>query len=174
MQLLTPKQVAARLSVSPRTVYAWIAEGRLVTVRLSERVTRVPEEAVDALVREALTPAGAHIFASEPSTAYGTSSVDATDALTVRIQAVRTEILAAAAADLVANVRLFGSVARGDARAESDLDLLVDPLPGCTIFNLTGFRITMEGLLGVSVDVVPARSLKADIAKGVLAEAKPL
>ena len=57
MQLLTPKQVASRLSVSPRTVYGWIAEGRLASVRLSERVTRVPEDAVDAMVRTALSPA---------------------------------------------------------------------------------------------------------------------
>lgn len=47
--LLTPREVARRLSVSPRTVYLWISEGRLPAVRLSERCTRVPASAVDEL-----------------------------------------------------------------------------------------------------------------------------
>ena len=54
------------------------------------------------------------------------------------------------------------------------MDLLVDPLPGCTLFDLTGFRLEMEELLGVSVDVVPARSLDSEIAERVLAEAEVL
>jgi excisionase family DNA binding protein len=47
--LLTPREVARRLSVSPRTVYLWIGEGRLPAVRLSQRCTRVPASAVDEL-----------------------------------------------------------------------------------------------------------------------------
>lgn len=186
MQLLTPREVAARLSVSPRTVYSWIAEGRLASVRLSERVTRVPEDAVEAMVRAALIPpmtserhsaacnAEPSIIAAEPTAAYGLAAVEAPGVLMVRIQAARADILAAAARDRLQNVRVFGSVARGDATADSDIDMLVDPLPGCTLFNLTGFRLAMEGLLGAPVDVVPARSLNADIAQRVLAEAKPL
>ena len=194
MQLLTPKDVAARLAVSPRTVYSWIAEGRLPAVRLSERVTRVPEEAVDALVRTAMRPAtasaplsaqqladqpteqgaGQPLIAAESSTAYGSAVMDLSATMMDRIQAARAEILAAAAEDRLENVRVFGSIVRGDATAESDVDLLVDPLPGCTLFNLTGFRMAVEELLGASVDVTPARSMKSGIAEGVLAEAKPL
>lgn len=48
--LLTPREVARRLSVSLRTVYLWIGSGRLPSVRLSERCTRVPASAVDELV----------------------------------------------------------------------------------------------------------------------------
>jgi excisionase family DNA binding protein len=57
--LLTPRQVAERLAVSARTVYLWIEQGRLPAVRLSERITRVPVEAVDELIERA-TDAGAH------------------------------------------------------------------------------------------------------------------
>ena len=186
MQLLTPKEVASRLSVSPRTVYGWIAEGRLASVRLSERVTRVPEDAVDAMVRTALNPAKAaasvlqpsttdsSFIAAEPTVAYGPAAVSTSKALMALIHAARAEILAAAAENRLENVRVFGSVARGDAIDESDVDLLVDPLPGCTLFDLTGFRIAVEELLSIPVDVVPARSLNADIAKRVHAEAKLL
>jgi len=186
LQLLTPKEVASRLSVSPRTVYGWIAEGRLASVRLSERVTRVPEDAVEAMVRTALSPAkaaapvsqagttGSSFIAAEPTVAYGPAAVSTSEARMALMHAARAEILAAAAKNQLENVRVFGSVARGDAISQSDVDILVDPLPGCTLFDLTGFRLAMEELLGVAVDVVPARSLNADIAKRVFAEAKLL
>lgn len=48
--LLTPREVARRLSVSVRTVYSWIREGRVPSVRLSERCTRVPARAVEVLM----------------------------------------------------------------------------------------------------------------------------
>ncbi len=51
--LLTPREVAHRLSVSPRTVYTWIESGTLGSVRLSERCTRVPASEVERMVREA-------------------------------------------------------------------------------------------------------------------------
>lgn len=56
-RMLTPRQVADQLAVSTRTVYLWIDEGRLPAVRLSERVTRVPSQAVDALVAASTRPA---------------------------------------------------------------------------------------------------------------------
>jgi excisionase family DNA binding protein len=49
-RLLTPREVAARLNVSVRTVYLWIESGRLSVVRLSARCTRVPESALDVLL----------------------------------------------------------------------------------------------------------------------------
>ncbi len=55
--LLTPKQAAQRLSVSPRTVYLWLEQGRLEHVRLSERVTRIPEAAVDEMIASGLVAA---------------------------------------------------------------------------------------------------------------------
>jgi hypothetical protein len=69
------------------------------------------------------------------------------------------------------NVRLFGSVARGDDGPESDIDLLVDLGPRVGLFALGKMRSEAERLLGTTVDVVPANSLKPDVAERVLAEA---
>ena len=179
MLLLTPKEVARRLSVSPRTVYSWIAEGRLPAVHLSERITRVPEDAVDAFVEQSLATAPASLdagplVAAESTAMYAaTTSVDA-DAMSARVYSHRDEILAAAEDNSLVNIRLFGSVVRGEASASSDVDMLVDPLPGCTLLNLTGFRLAVEDILGVAVDVVPARSVRPQIVQRVMAEARPL
>jgi uncharacterized protein len=51
------------------------------------------------------------------------------------------------------NPRVFGSVVRGTDREDSDLDLLVDALPGATLFDLGGLQIELEELLGVPVDL---------------------
>ncbi len=72
------------------------------------------------------------------------------------------------------NVRLFGSVARGDDGPDSDIDLLVDVAPEVGLFALGKMRSEAERILGGSVDVVPANSLKPDVAQRVLAEAVPL
>ncbi len=72
------------------------------------------------------------------------------------------------------NVRLFGSVARGDDGPDSDVDLLVDLGPGAGLFALGQMRSAAERILGNSVDIVPANSLKPEIAHRVLAEAFPL
>ncbi len=74
----------------------------------------------------------------------------------------------------VANLRIFGSVARGDDDETSDVDLLVDPLPGLTLFKLGGLQSELETLLGVPVDVVLANGLHRRIRGRVLAEAKAL
>lgn len=60
----------------------------------------------------------------------------------------------------VAHVRVFGSVARGEDDRDSDVDILVDPEPGATIFDLTALALELEALLGVRVDVVSSRGLK--------------
>jgi len=72
------------------------------------------------------------------------------------------------------NIRLFGSVARGDDRPDSDIDLLVDLAPSVGLFALGRMRTQAERILGASVDVVPANSLKPDVAERALAEAIPL
>lgn len=69
------------------------------------------------------------------------------------------------------NVRLFGSVARGDDGPQSDIDLLVDIEPGVGLFALGRMRSEAERILRSSVDIVPANSLKPDVAERVLAEA---
>ena len=73
-----------------------------------------------------------------------------------------------------ANPRVFGSVPRGTDREDSDLDLLVFALPGVTLFDLSGLRIALEALLGVSVDIRTPGELAPKIRARVHAEAGPV
>jgi predicted nucleotidyltransferase len=86
----------------------------------------------------------------------------------------RTAVHAAAARYRLANPRVFGSTARGADTAASDLDLLVDPLPNATLFDLGGFQDEMEELLGIAVDVRTPGDLPTPIRARVLQEAKPI
>ncbi len=73
-----------------------------------------------------------------------------------------------------ANPRVFGSVLHGTDQEGSDLDLLVDALPGATLFDLGGLQVELESLLGVSVEVLTPTDLPAKFRAEVLAEAKPV
>lgn len=78
---------------------------------------------------------------------------------TLRTQ-YRDRILALAAANKATNVRVFGSVARGDAREDSDVDFLVTFAPDASLFDIAGLYADLEDLLGRHVDVVPDDSIK--------------
>jgi predicted nucleotidyltransferase len=72
------------------------------------------------------------------------------------------------------NPRIFGSAARGSDREGSDLDLLVDPLPGMSLFDIGGIIEELENLLGVPVDVVTPNGVGAGISEWVLSDLRPL
>lgn len=74
-----------------------------------------------------------------------------------RLRAVRAQILRSAEERKLSHVRVFGSVARGAARTDSDVDLLVHPAADASVFDLAGFMSEVEELLGVDVDVVSDR-----------------
>jgi len=84
------------------------------------------------------------------------------------------EILRIAARHGAKNIRVFGSVARGDADAASDVDVLVDMEPGRSLLDMGGLLMDLQDLLGCSVDVVTERGLRPRIRDRVLAEAVPL
>jgi predicted nucleotidyltransferase len=71
------------------------------------------------------------------------------------------------------NVRVFGSVARGDNGENSDVDFLVEFEMGRTLLDLIGLKLDLQDLLGATVDVVTPNSLRY-IRERVLAEAQPL
>ena len=73
-----------------------------------------------------------------------------------------------------ANPRVFGSVARGEDRADSDLDILVDALPGSTLFSLGGLQDALEVLLDVTVDVVTSEGLRPELRDRILSEARAI
>lgn len=72
----------------------------------------------------------------------------------------RTAILDLAQRHGARNVRVFGSVARGENTERSDVDFLVDMEPGRTLFDLAGFVADLQDLLGLRVDVVTPGGLK--------------
>jgi predicted nucleotidyltransferase len=84
------------------------------------------------------------------------------------------EIRRLAAAHGVVRVRVFGSRARGEASAASDLDLLVDLAPERDLLDLIAFKLDVEDLLGHHVDVLTEAALSPYLREGVLAEARPL
>jgi len=86
----------------------------------------------------------------------------------------RDEILSIAEAHKASNVRVFGSVARGEDEPSSDIDLLVDLAPDADLLDLAGLNVDLERLLGHAVDVVPARMLKPRVAPSALADAVAL
>ena len=86
----------------------------------------------------------------------------------------REEILGICAKHGACNVRVFGSVARGEADEQSDIDLLVDMEPGRSLLDMGGLLMDLQALLGHKVDVVTERGLKPRIRERVLAEAVAL
>ncbi|MGK9051987.1 nucleotidyltransferase family protein [Neorhizobium petrolearium] len=70
-----------------------------------------------------------------------------------------------------ANPRVFGSVARGEDGPGSDIDILVDALPGATLFDLGGLQDTLETLLQVKVDLVTSGGIRKSMRERILSEA---
>lgn len=90
------------------------------------------------------------------------------------LRARRDEILRVATRRGARHVRIFGSVARGDADERSDIDFLVDLEQGRSLLDLGGLLMDLQALLGRPVDIVTERGLKARIRDRVLEEAVPL
>lgn len=94
--------------------------------------------------------------------------------VTRRLEEQRDSVIAVIAAYGGSNVRVFGSVARGEASSESDLDLLVD-LPARTgVLTLGRIAAQIERLVDMQTDIVPVHALRPEIARRILAEAVPL
>ena len=87
------------------------------------------------------------------------------------LRARRQEIYAIANKHGVSDVRVFGSVARGEADDDSDLDLIVTPGPKTSLWTLSGFAIDIEDLLRVFTQVVTPNGIKARMRERVLTEA---
>ena len=86
----------------------------------------------------------------------------------------RKEILRLAESYGAKNIRVFGSVARGEADPDSDVDFLVELEPGRSLLDLGGLLMDLQGLLRCDVDVVTVSGLRQRIRQRVLQEAVPL
>ncbi len=90
------------------------------------------------------------------------------------LQSKRDEVLRLATLHGARNLRVFGSIARGDAGATSDVDLLVDMEPGRSLLDMGGLLMDLQDLLGCDVDIVTENGLRPRIRDRVLDEAVPL
>ena len=86
----------------------------------------------------------------------------------------RADILSLAAKHGAANVRIFSSVVRGEARPDSDVDFLVDMAPDRSLLDRIGLIQDLEDLLGRKVDVVTETTLHWFIREAVFKQAMPL
>ena len=86
----------------------------------------------------------------------------------------RSRILEIAEKRGARNVRVFGSIARGEQRSDSDIDILVDFQPGRSLLDLTGLWLDLEEALGSKVDVVSSRGLKPRVERDIMRDAIPL
>jgi uncharacterized protein len=81
----------------------------------------------------------------------------------MRVRRRRRDLVATAAAHGVSGLRVFGSVARGEDRPDSDVDLVADLPAGMSLFGLTRLQAELEAIVGTRVDLVPAADLKPDV-----------
>ena len=105
-----------------------------------------------------------------------TRTADATSALRPSrvLASHRVDVLELARAHGATNVRVFGSVARGDDTTASDADLLVDFAPRTSLLSVIGLEQSLTDEFGIRVDVGPAYALREDIRDRVLAETRAL
>jgi predicted nucleotidyltransferase len=95
-------------------------------------------------------------------------------AMSSLVQQYRAEILALAVRHGARNVRVFGSLARGEGREDSDLDLLVTLAEDRSLLDLVGLKQDVEDLIHRPVDVVTEQALSPYLRERVLSEAVPL
>lgn len=114
----------------------------------------------------------------QPPEAWGTDGLGPSSEQAMGIDQIlkarREEILVIAARHGARNIRVFGSVARGEARPDSDVDFLIELERGRSLLDHAGLLVDLEELLGRKVDVVTERGLRPRIRDRVLSEAVPL
>ena len=89
------------------------------------------------------------------------------------LQSKRTEILALAAKHGASNVRLFGSVVRGEDQDDSDVDFLVDMQETRSLYDLIGLQQDLEMSIGRKVDVLTPNGINPYLKERILGEAAP-
>jgi uncharacterized protein len=106
----------------------------------------------------------------KPDFGVGKEDVKPSEALALNRAAIRHVVESHRAR----NARVFGSVLRGQDTDGSDLDLLVDPTPETTLFDISAIRVELRKLLGVPVEVLTPNGLPDKFRAAVLAEGSPV
>jgi len=149
-------ELRARASTSLRDAVGQAADRGLTQVQIAKAIGRSQPE-VSRLIK-----------------AYRAARFRPTSPLGSILTLHREQILAIAHKYKASNVRVFGSVARGEDDENSDVDILVDLAPGADLLDLAALDIELEQLLGRKVDIVPARLLKPQVAATALTDALQL
>jgi predicted nucleotidyltransferase/DNA-binding XRE family transcriptional regulator len=158
---LTQSELAARAGTSQPAVARYEAETAIPTIPTLERLLAVCGRQLRiSTSREASAP---------PSSIRGRTGEQA-----ALLRRERKRLLAAAQSHGARNIRVFGSVARGDPRPDSDIDLLVEFATGRTLLDLAGFKNDASEILGQEVDVATLEILREEFRDEVLEEAVPL
>jgi predicted nucleotidyltransferase/DNA-binding XRE family transcriptional regulator len=151
---LTQAQLAGRASVTQSVISAYESGRREPSLPVLLGLIGATGHVLDG-----------SLVASEPA-----GPVPMAGPLGRRVHRHRARIKQIAAAHGASNVRVFGSVARGAERADSDVDFLVDLPTGTGLFALGRLRSELEDLLRVQVDVIPADGLKPEVREHVAAD----
>ena len=157
---LTQSELAERAGTSQPAVARYEADASIPTIPTLERL---------------LAACGVQLRISMSRKATAPSSIRGrTGEHAALLRRERKRLLAAARRHGARNVRVFGSVARGDARPDSDIDLLVEFTAGRTLLDLAGFRNDACAILNRDVDVATPEILREAFRDDVLSEAVPL
>lgn len=135
---------------------------------------RTKKSIVEAAVREYVEAHRAELDGGMRASAARIAPRRPVGALEARLAERRRQLVSELVALGASNVRVFGSVARGESGPDSDVDLLVDLSDDVGLFAVEAMRGAAERLLEAPVDVVPSSGLKPAIAARVLAEARAL
>lgn len=166
-----------------RFAYNRIMSPRSITVRLDPEDHRLLAEEAERLGVRAGTLSrmlirgslrGGGLVLSPPRSRPELAPGERPDELREDMSARRDEVLRVAAARGARNLRVFGSRARGEHRAESDVDLLVELEPGRSLLDLVGLSQDLERLLGRRVDIVTDAGLSPHLRERIQAEAVAL
>lgn len=144
---LTQVQLAARAGVTQSVISAYESARRQPSMPML----------VDLVRATGMTLA----IEVQPAPLHGLDRL--TGPLGRRVRERREEIIRVAAEHGAENVRVFGSVARGEDREDSDVDLLAALRPGASVYDLAGAATALEDLLGSPVDLIPEQGLKAEV-----------
>ena len=161
---LSQVELARRAGVTQSVVSAYESGARQPSLPTLERLVRATGYELDVVVHPG--PPTPTLLRPDPEEPPGP--------LAQRLARHSRQVRDIAARHGLTNVRVFGSVVRGEETADSDVDLLVDVAPGVGLVGLARAERDLEALLGVPVDLIPAADLKPGVASDALAEARPV
>jgi uncharacterized protein len=155
---MSQTDVARRANIAQSVISAYESDRREPALSTLERlIDATGHRMVIHLERDPDTPPGL------PDTPLGR-----------RLRYRRKAVVACAAQYGATNVRVFGSVARGEDRPDSDVDLVVDLAPRTGLLALSALRRELTDILGTSVDVAPSDSLRPRVRREIERDAVPL